>query len=202
MYPGQMDVSSGNTTTKSRDPLAATTVIDIAAAIGYLDLLVLNEEYRIQMGIAGRDRARSLYDWRTVIGQYEEIWRELSESALQSTDVDQATISYSAFECFSHFSTTLLSGTATVEFSGSSESSVDEELLCSLATADGVFDRTLLLRIVSHVRHVGQQPIKGIGKYLGVSEANEDVVISHICRLCKYGLLSFSGPRPRPLQEG
>jgi hypothetical protein len=31
------------------------------------------------MGQAGRERARSVYDWKPIIGQYEQLWAELTQ---------------------------------------------------------------------------------------------------------------------------
>jgi hypothetical protein len=40
------------------------------------------------MGQAGRERAQQVYDWKTVIGQYEALWAELRERRLAASSVN------------------------------------------------------------------------------------------------------------------
>ncbi|MBN8531873.1 MAG: glycosyltransferase family 4 protein, partial [Alphaproteobacteria bacterium] len=52
--------------------------VDIAATAKAFLELIENPSLRKKMGEAGRERARSVYDWRVVIGQYEALWAELA----------------------------------------------------------------------------------------------------------------------------
>lgn len=59
--------------------VASTVAVDIpATAKAYTDL-VENTALRVQMGKAGRLRAESVYDWRKIMGSYQELWSELAE---------------------------------------------------------------------------------------------------------------------------
>jgi hypothetical protein len=54
------------------------TTVDIAATAAALAALLGDPQRRAAMGAAGRARARALYDWRVVIGRYQELWAELA----------------------------------------------------------------------------------------------------------------------------
>jgi starch synthase len=56
--------------------------VDVEAATQAFSLLFESSELRHRMGAAGRKRARADFDWKTVIGQYEELWDGLKEIRL------------------------------------------------------------------------------------------------------------------------
>jgi hypothetical protein len=56
--------------------------VDVAAAADAFARLFNSAELRRQMGTAGRQHARELYDWRHIIPQYEALWAQLSEIRL------------------------------------------------------------------------------------------------------------------------
>ncbi len=53
--------------------------VDVKATAKAFERLFTNPELRQQMGHAGRERARSVYDWKPIIGQYEQLWAELTQ---------------------------------------------------------------------------------------------------------------------------
>ena len=53
--------------------------VDVAAAADRLGRLLGDPLLRRQMGEAGRQRAREVYDWRHIIRRYEALWAELAE---------------------------------------------------------------------------------------------------------------------------
>jgi starch synthase len=53
--------------------------VDVQATAQAFSRLFASAELRRQMGQAGQQRARALYDWATVIGQYEALWTQLGE---------------------------------------------------------------------------------------------------------------------------
>lgn len=53
--------------------------VDINAAATALADLFTNSGLRLQMGSAGRLRAKQTYDWSTIVGQYQTLWQQLSE---------------------------------------------------------------------------------------------------------------------------
>lgn len=53
--------------------------VDVQATAQAFIRLVDNPELRQQMGQAARHRAQTVYDWRVIIPQYEQLWAQLSE---------------------------------------------------------------------------------------------------------------------------
>jgi glycosyltransferase involved in cell wall biosynthesis len=63
---------------------AMVTSVDVEAAADALTRLVDDAELRRRLGEAGQQRAREIYDWRTVIRAYEQLWQELGELRAQA----------------------------------------------------------------------------------------------------------------------
>lgn len=57
--------------------------VDVQATAQAFERLFTSAGLRLQMGQAGRERARAVYDWRVVIGQYEALWAQLQTLRLQ-----------------------------------------------------------------------------------------------------------------------
>ena len=53
--------------------------VDVQATAAAFAKLFNSPELRRQMGDAGRQRARSVYDWSVIIPQYEALWMQLTE---------------------------------------------------------------------------------------------------------------------------
>ncbi|MEY4592173.1 MAG: hypothetical protein RIR18_1068, partial [Pseudomonadota bacterium] len=53
--------------------------VDVEATAQAFSKLFNSPELRKQMGEAGQQRAREVYDWKTIIGQYEDLWANLNE---------------------------------------------------------------------------------------------------------------------------
>ena len=60
--------------------LGQSVVVDLSALERALQDLIDDPDLRRRMGEAGRLRAKSLYDWRVVIGRYESLWHELADA--------------------------------------------------------------------------------------------------------------------------
>lgn len=59
--------------------VCSLVAVDVAAATKAFVRLFDSPELRRQMGEAGRERARSLYDWSVIVPQYEALWDRLAE---------------------------------------------------------------------------------------------------------------------------
>jgi len=55
------------------------TAVDIPGTLEGLRALATDADLRKRMGKAGRERVQAYYDWKVVVGQYQELWRELAE---------------------------------------------------------------------------------------------------------------------------
>ena len=53
--------------------------VDVEATAQAFTRLFASQELRQQMGEAGRQRAREVYDWAVIIPQYEALWAQLAE---------------------------------------------------------------------------------------------------------------------------
>ncbi len=53
--------------------------VDVAATTAAFTRLVSDAALRRKMGAAGRQRARELYDWSVVLGQYRQLWLQLAD---------------------------------------------------------------------------------------------------------------------------
>jgi glycosyltransferase involved in cell wall biosynthesis len=58
---------------------SSLVAVDVAATANAFQQLFASPGLRQQMGQAGRQRARELYDWKTVIARYEELWAHLRQ---------------------------------------------------------------------------------------------------------------------------
>ena len=57
--------------------VSQATAVDIAAAAEAFAALAADPALRRRMGEAGRKRARQAFDWRVVVRQYQDLWRDL-----------------------------------------------------------------------------------------------------------------------------
>lgn len=55
------------------------TAVDVEAAAEAYAALAADAGLRRRMGEAGRARAAALFDWKAIIPQYQEVWRQLSD---------------------------------------------------------------------------------------------------------------------------
>ena len=58
---------------------SSLVAVDIQATATAFERLFNSPELRRQMGDAGRRRARAVFDWKIIIGQYEALWARLRE---------------------------------------------------------------------------------------------------------------------------
>ena len=97
--------------------------VDIRALSECLQNLIENPQLRTQMGLAGRSRVQSVYDWTVVMDQHLQLWQELDAVRLQSlasnaSIIDAAPKCYPSrqdpYRIFSSFPTHTLSGATLV----------------------------------------------------------------------------------------
>ncbi len=75
-YVSQRFVGGTDSYVQYLSQISALTRMDVGAFARALVRLALDPDLRARMGAAGRARARSLYDWRGVIPQYQALWGE------------------------------------------------------------------------------------------------------------------------------
>ena len=87
--------------------------VDVDATAQAFTRLFASPELRKQMGEAGRQRAREVYDWATIIPQYEALWAQLGELRQAQAPALQALpqpwpARMDPFHAFASYPTTLL----------------------------------------------------------------------------------------------
>lgn len=99
--------------------------VDIGVLVDRLSDLIANVSLRQQMGEAGRQRARAVFDWTVVYRQYQQLWMELTSIRLSAQrDFKQQEVLMAApkvassradpFRSFGHYPTTLIQPTMRV----------------------------------------------------------------------------------------
>jgi alpha-maltose-1-phosphate synthase len=96
--------------------------VDVDAASDALARLIGSPDLRRKMGQSGQMRARSLYDWKTIIPTYEAFWDELA-ALRQAHDVDANSVKppwpqrMDPFDAFSAYPTRILDIDTRLEWS-------------------------------------------------------------------------------------
>jgi D-inositol-3-phosphate glycosyltransferase len=86
--------------------LGQSVCVDVDALAAKMAELVENPQLRIRMAEASRARATELFDWKSTVRLYEELWDELDAiTSTLSPDLDwpPAPITPEYFRCFGHF---------------------------------------------------------------------------------------------------
>jgi len=87
--------------------------VDIDLATEAFTALFVSSELRATMGAAGRDRAKQIYDWKTIIPSYEALWAELNQRRLDASEPRDKNASIwparlDPFYSFEHYATSSL----------------------------------------------------------------------------------------------
>ena len=101
------------------------------------------------MGNSGLERAKSLYDWKHIIPQYEDLWRESAEIRKSASSTSRKTVPsrLDPFSSFSHYATVHITEATQVEL-----------VYESADAALGVFEEMRALEMVSYAEYVHPSP--------------------------------------------
>ena len=124
--------------------------VDISAATEAFCVLIEDSTLRHQMGLAGKARARTDYDWSSVIPQYEQLWRELSDIR-RTAKPHQAAIwpaRMDPFAAFAHYATVQVAPADIVKLTGKS---ADYEQIMKLEMVKYAYRVTPSLEVVSDI---------------------------------------------------
>ena len=147
--------------------------VDIEACAAAFERLFMSPELRRQMGQQGQERARSTYEWKTVIGQYEQLWAEqdAQRRAAQPQPQDHAHTRWPArldpFHAFAHYATQALAGDDELELAsdGLDASQAQAQAWRALAMvnfAKWVLPDTALVEPVLQRLAQGPTPVSGL----------------------------------------
>ncbi|HEX7948514.1 MAG TPA: glycosyltransferase family 4 protein [Phenylobacterium sp.] len=96
---------------------ALFTAVDVGDTAEALVTLFADPDLRRRMGEAGRRRAREVFDWKVVIGQYQALWAELRRRRLAAPEQGPVENPYrlDPFRMFAAYPTAALSSADEVE---------------------------------------------------------------------------------------
>jgi starch synthase len=66
------------------------TAVDIDAATEAYSLLVTDADLRRRMGAAAQSHAAAVFDWKTIIPQYQDVWQQLAEARRHGAELAPA----------------------------------------------------------------------------------------------------------------
>jgi hypothetical protein len=123
--------------------------VDVQAVAHAFVQLFESPELRRQMGDAGQQRAREVFDWKTIIGQYESLWSQQTELRLsQASTIQALTHPWPArmdpFHAFSAYPSRTLTPSTSLELAEDNPASAMEHVRSYLKLAMVNFASTVL----------------------------------------------------------
>jgi hypothetical protein len=173
--------------------------VDIDLAAEAFTALFVSSELRATMGAAGRDRAKQIYDWKTIIPSYEALWTELNQRRLDASEPRDKNANVwparlDPFYSFEHYATSSLKPETVLAL-------VDEDAKAASAR----YQRYLSLKMVNYNTYTSVEeslvfslfevletgPLKA-GNLLEEIDAHQDgFVFRFLAALLKLGLLKI-----------
>lgn len=176
--------------------------IDVPATIEAITALVADRALRRKMGQTAQSRAREVYDWRVVVGQYQDLWAELAR--IRSTGSEAAPIAPRApawparmdpFDAFEHYPTHVLSPearVAPVEGADAARFDAMRKLLASAYAAAVHPEREGALLLLAHLAKFGET---GVGPLLRLAPAEKrKELMRGLAWMAKHNLIRLLPP--------
>ncbi len=110
--------------------VSLVSAVDVAACAQAYSALFADRDLPMKMGACGRERVRDLFDWRVIIPQYQELWRDLAECRRADPEREPTSVPKvnparpDPFAAFASYPTRQLSGTDTVRLAGEDQPEV------------------------------------------------------------------------------
>ena len=168
--------------------------VDIEAAAKSFIALFENEDLRKRMGIAGKVRAKTVYDWSAIIPQYEDLWSNLAERR-GAAGVATSEVSPTRLDpclAFSHYATHTIGAESKIELA-CDNSEVAHERLEALSELEMVrFGKSILpsLEVLHEViRLVSQKKGSLRTVFNGRDQQQQLLMIRAVTFLHKLGLV-------------
>ena len=175
--------------------LSQSVVVDIGKLEATLLRLLDSPDQRPAIGEAARRRAVERFSWKTVIGQYEQLWKELGERAQSAPDLpdpppDPFAVDY--FRCFSHYPTRLVEGSWRVSLTPFGKEAIAGAGLPAIYRDVGILLSEEWLKHL--LQSVVAKPV-ALGALLASAReklgAPEEHILYHILWLAKYDVLAL-----------
>ena len=176
--------------------------VDIEATAQAFVQLFESAELRQRMGQAGKQRAQQLYDWSTIIAQYEALWQELTQLRLAAQTADQVAVPPHAwparmdpFFAFESYPTQTLKPTSMLALAGATAT----EALLRVSQYKGLamvnFAKLVLptdAEIVHVLNAAAQGPSSAQALVQGIEPSRQAFVLRSLAWLLKLGVLRLA----------
>jgi glycosyltransferase involved in cell wall biosynthesis len=172
--------------------IAQTVAVDVQSLQSHLQELLHNDECRMRMRAASRQRAVERFGWRRVISEYDALWGELA--AARRPPLREPPRWYVPhFQSFHGYASRVVSGEMRVRPTAAGRRLLrGEEELPSYALRGGLIDLSLSRAVLQAVNDAGMLSLDEIGG--GVIDAAADEgerPHRHAMWLVKYGFLEI-----------
>ena len=179
--------------------------VDIDQAAQAFVALFKSSTLRQTMGAAGRARAQQVYDWKTIIAQYEALWAEQDRvrlAALQNTETPAAKLPQAhpwparmdPFYAFASYPTQTLKTTTVLSLSDSHLEAATARVQTYLAMAMVNFAKTVLptdAEIAAVLKQAAEGPQPAIDLVKHIDDARKPFVFRTLAWLMKLGVLKL-----------
>lgn len=177
---------------------SSLVAVDVKGAAEAFRRLFDSPELRRQMGQAGRDRARTVYDWSVIIPQYEALWAQLGELRERARGLKPTALLWPArldpFHAFATYPTRQLEEQTVL---GLVDADVDAAIsrtqayrgLAMVEFATAVLPSESEIRVV--LRAAGNGPDSAVTLVSGISPERRAFVFRSLVWLLKLGVLEI-----------
>ncbi len=170
--------------------------VDVKATAAAFEKLFNSPDLRRQMGEAGRARAQALYDWKPIIGQYEDLWAKLNEiRAVQSKDLKQLAHPWPArmdpFHAFASYPTRTLTPQTLLALVDTNAGVAVQRALAYRQLAMVDFAKIILPTEaeIASVLNTAAQPQTAQALVAGIAQERQAFVFRSLAWLLKLGVL-------------
>jgi glycosyltransferase involved in cell wall biosynthesis len=177
--------------------LGQSVTVDPQRLRDAMHTLMDQPELRQSMGAEAKRRAAARYDWSVVIGQYEELWKDLSDEAAavgaESEPFRYSASSYDYVKTFGHYATKLIPLDAGIQVTAlGRDFSEGRQPLLPLDMDVGLFTGGATRHIAGLVAANGTRAWGAVADEAASSlHAPVELMRHHVARLLKYGLVEL-----------
>jgi hypothetical protein len=178
----------------------SVVAVDVQAAAAAFEKLINSPELRRQMGESGQKRAQQVYDWKTVIAQYEALWAtqtELRMAAKNNGALDLKPLAHpwparmDPFHAFASYPTQVLTPQTRLTLVDADAPTALQRALAYRQLAMVDFAKLILPTEaeVASVLHAASQPQAAQALLAGIAQERQAFVFRSLAWLLKLGVL-------------
>jgi alpha-maltose-1-phosphate synthase len=178
----------------------SVVAVDVQAAAAAFEKLINSPELGRQMGEAGQQRAQQVYDWKTVIAQYEALWAtqtELRMAAKNNGALDLKPLAHpwparmDPFHAFASYPTQVLTPQTPLALVDADAPTALQRALAYRQLAMVDFAKIILPTEaeIASVLHAASQPQAAQALLAGIAQERQAFVFRSLAWLLKLGVL-------------